>query len=67
VRSSSILVQKEPENKPKQTPEKKPPTRQDIVLLGEGWKGGRELSIVLAHGGRIISVNSVDDAANSPW
>jgi Domain of unknown function (DUF4157) len=65
VRSSSFLVQKEPENKPKQTLEKKTPTRQDIVLLGEGWKGGRELSIVLAHGGRVITVNSVDDAAKA--
>jgi hypothetical protein len=65
VRSSSFLVQKEPENKPKQTPEKKPVARHDIVLLGEGWKGGRELSIVLAHGGRVITVNSVDDAAKA--
>ena len=57
-----------PEQAPKRTPEKTPQERQtvkrqDIVLLGEGWEGGRELSAVLAHGGRVIAVTSVADAA----
>lgn len=32
--------------------------RRDVVVLGEGWEGGEELSRVLAHGGQIIRVKS---------
>ncbi len=71
--SSSFQVQRQPDKDPKETPketpkqkpEPKPKPRQDIALLGEGWTGGRELAIVLAHGGRVIRVNSVADAAQA--
>ena len=53
------------EQKPKQAAEKKPKPRKDVVLLGEGWKGGRELSAVLANGGKIYRVNSVEEAAKT--
>lgn len=53
------------EQKPEQAPEKKPKPRKDVVLLGEGWKGGRELSVVLANGGTIYQVNSVEEAAKT--
>ncbi len=65
TRSSPFQVQREPDKEPKKTLQQKPEARQDIVLLGEGWAGGRELSIVLAHGGRVIQVNSVGDAAKA--
>jgi Domain of unknown function (DUF4157) len=65
ARWSPSHVQREPNKESKQSPQQKPKARQDIVLLGEGWKGGRELSIVLAHGGRVIQVNSVGDAAKA--
>lgn len=61
--SSSTRVQRQPRREPKKPTEKKPPTRQNIVLLGEGWTGGRELSTVLASGGQVIAVTSVKDAA----
>lgn len=41
----------------------KPPKRTDVVILGEGWEGGEELSRVLAGGGQVIRVTSVQDAA----
>ncbi|MCK5013335.1 MAG: DUF4157 domain-containing protein [Candidatus Omnitrophica bacterium] len=35
--------------------------RWDVVVLGEGWEGGEELSGVLAKGGLIIRVKSVEE------
>jgi len=35
--------------------------RRDVVVLGEGWEGGEELSGVLAKGGLIIRVKSVEE------
>lgn len=64
-------LQREPDQKPKQeqkpeqAAEKKPKPRKDVVLLGEGWTGGRELSAVLASGGTVYRVDSVEEAAKT--
>lgn len=46
-----------------QKPKPKPGGRRDVILLGEGWKGGKELGTVLSPDGVIIPVKSVANAA----
>jgi hypothetical protein len=50
--TSPYQLQRSPDKKPK---------RWDVVVLGEGWEGGEELSRVLAQGGLIIRVKSVEE------
>ena len=47
------------QNKPKLPHQDKPKPGQDVIVLGEGWKGAEELGSVLSPGGKIISVKSV--------
>ena len=65
-------VQRTPDKDPKKAPDKDPKKapdkevkRIDVVLLGEGVKGGKELARVLAPGGKIISVKSMSDAVDA--
>lgn len=51
--TSSFHLQRTPDKKAK---------RKDVVVLGEGWEGGEELSRVLVRGGKIIRVKSVEEA-----
>ena len=51
------------QNKPKLPHQDKPKPGQDVIVLGEGWKGAEELGSVLSPGGKIISVKSVAEAA----
>jgi len=57
-------VQRAPDKEPKKAPDKEP-KRIDVVLLGEGVEGGKELARVLAPGGKIISVKSMSEAVEA--
>jgi hypothetical protein len=63
--AASGYLQRQPEKTNKPGPEKVPKPRQDVVLLGEGVSGGKELSALLAHGGRVLEVKSLPDAAKA--
>jgi hypothetical protein len=52
--TSTSQIQRTPDDKQK---------RKDVVIVGEDWAGGEELSRVLGQGGQVIKVKSVDEAA----
>jgi hypothetical protein len=61
---ADVHLQRAPDKKPKKAPDKGL-KRIDVVLLGEGVKGGKELARVLAPGGKIISVKSMSEAVEA--
>ena len=43
-------------------PDDEPKPRRDVAIVGEGWEGAEELGKVLAGGGEVHSVTSLDQA-----
>lgn len=44
-------------------PDDQPQPRRDVAIVGEDWEGAEQLAIVLAGGGAVHNVTSMDEAA----